>query len=60
MTTMSGPYPLSLPRVPPTPVEGCDACQRMDEERARAHAQGDYSAVSDWNVKMRAHQAKAP
>ena len=61
MTTMSGPVDLPLPSDPPAPRPGCVICTDLAEKRARAHAERDYSRVSDCNVRMRRHTCrKAP
>ena len=40
---------------PPTPTDGCAACGELAAHRGAAQAAFDYSAVSDANVRLRAH-----
>ncbi|MEW2118705.1 hypothetical protein AB0945_26635 [Streptomyces sp. NPDC005474] len=40
---------------PPTPTDGCVACGELAAHRSAAQAAFDYSAVSDANVRLRAH-----
>jgi hypothetical protein len=52
------PYPLypSYEQYrPPVPVDGCEPCRELSARRDAARATFDYSAVSDENVRMRAH-----
>ncbi|ARF62113.1 hypothetical protein B1H20_12405 [Streptomyces violaceoruber] len=44
-----------LPREP-SPVPCCPACLSHSVARENARSGGDYSAVSDANVRMRQHQ----
>lgn len=44
-----------LPREP-SPVPGCPARLSQSVARENARSGGDYSAVSDANVRMRQHQ----
>ncbi|MEV4448881.1 hypothetical protein [Streptomyces mirabilis] len=39
----------------PVPVDGCEACREFAARRHAARAVFDHSAVSDANVRMRAH-----
>lgn len=48
-------YRLAMPPVPPAPVPGCAACKSIAERRAKAHAEGDYSRVSDCNIFIGRH-----
>lgn len=48
-------YRLNVPPVPPAPVPGCAACKGIAERRAKAQAEGDYSSVSDCNVRLLRH-----
>ena len=60
MTTATS-YLLEMPPPPPKPTPGCVVCTSLDRQRAQARAVGDYSRVSDYNVRMRAHTCrKAP
>ena len=40
---------------PPAPVNGCEACRELAARRSAVRAAFDYSAVSDANVRLRAH-----
>lgn len=40
---------------PPVPVDGCPRCREHAASRDAARAVFDYSAVSDANVRLRAH-----
>ncbi|WP_405881994.1 hypothetical protein OG747_27125 [Streptomyces sp. NBC_01384] len=44
---------------PPVPVDGCEACRELAARRHAARAVFDHSAVSDANVRMRAHLRSA-
>lgn len=55
-TTMSEPVQLGLPKPDPVPVNECDECGALAEQRGVARRNGDLSKVSDLNVWMRAHQ----
>ncbi len=55
-TTMSGPVHLALPLLEPTPVDGCDVCTALAEQRAQARARGDMSRVADCNVEITRHR----
>lgn len=55
MTTASS-YLLQMPPVRPKPVAGCARCAALAQQRTRALAVGDYSRVSDCNVRMRRHE----
>lgn len=44
-----------LPREP-SPMPGCPVCLSQSVARQNARSTGDYSAVSDANVKLRQHQ----
>lgn len=48
-------YRLQMPPAPPAPVPGCARCAALDEQRTRAFTAGDYSRVSDCNIRMRRH-----
>ncbi|MEU3220062.1 hypothetical protein [Streptomyces sp. NPDC006971] len=39
----------------PDPVEGCDVCAALADQRAAAQRAGDASRVADCNVEMRRH-----
>ncbi|MEU9287321.1 hypothetical protein AB0D57_22025 [Streptomyces sp. NPDC048275] len=39
----------------PVPVDDCEACLELAARRDTARAVFDHSAVSDANVRMRAH-----
>lgn len=51
------PLDLPLPEPWPEPHPGCGVCRTLARDREVAHADGDYSKVSDCNVEIRAHQA---
>jgi len=53
-------YRLAMPPAPPVPVPGCAACEDIARRRARAQADGDYSRVSDCNIRMRRHHHQPP
>ncbi|MEU8775046.1 hypothetical protein [Streptomyces sp. NPDC048606] len=54
-TTMSGPVYLSLPNVPPGPVDGCGVCRALVAQRREDRGRGDLSAVTDADVELRNH-----
>lgn len=56
--TTAGTRLNELPREP-SAVPGCSDCLSMSVARENARSTGDYSAVSDCNVKLRQHQAEA-
>ena len=60
MNTTSVSYMLQPPSVPPAPVPGCAACEDIARRRAQAQADGDYSRVSDCNIRMRRHHEPIP
>lgn len=47
---------LQPPAAPPQPMPGCRECATLATLRTQATQAGDYSAVSDCNVRMRTHQ----
>jgi hypothetical protein len=49
-------YHLQVPTPPPEPKPGCTLCASLDEQRRKARAEGDYSQVSDCNIRLRNHQ----
>ena len=50
---MTGPtYDASRP---PDPADDCEPCRELAAQRDTARAVFDHSAVSDINVRMRAH-----
>jgi hypothetical protein len=57
-TTMDDPVNLKLPAEWPTPRPGCAECAALDAQRSDAQSAGDFSLVSDCNVKMRRHHAR--
>lgn len=57
MTTATS-YLLQMPAVPPKPTPCCVVCASLDKQRSKARAAGDYSRVSDCNVRMRAHTCR--
>lgn len=60
MTTATT-YLLGMPAIPPKPTPSCVVCASLDQQRTQARSAGDYSRVSDCNVRMRAHTCrKAP
>lgn len=52
-------YVLTEPPAEPKAVPGCGTCLSFCVSRDNARSTGDYSAVSDANVKLRQHQAEA-
>lgn len=60
MTTATS-YLLQMPATPPQPTPCCVVCASLDRQRTQARTAGDYSRVSDCNVRMRSHTCrKAP
>lgn len=55
-TTMSpAPY-LRVPSLdPPKPVPGCHECLRLATVRLNARTSGDYTTVTDCDIKIRKH-----
>lgn len=53
--TTAGTCLNELPHEPST-VPGCSDCLSLSVARENARSVGDYSAVSDSNVKLRQHQ----
>ncbi|MFE0383930.1 hypothetical protein ACFW1F_07570 [Streptomyces bungoensis] len=51
------PLDLPLPESWPKPHAGCDVCATLTRDRVTAQTAGDYSAVTDYNVEIRAHRA---
>jgi len=51
--TMEAAPVLGLPLPDPEPAPGCADCQRWARQRARARKAGDFTWVSDCNVRMR-------
>ncbi|SHM84200.1 hypothetical protein SAMN05216268_11586 [Streptomyces yunnanensis] len=49
--------PLALPASQPNPVEDCAACGALAVQRKAAAEQGDLSAVTDANVRLRNHRS---
>ncbi|GAU65014.1 hypothetical protein SSP35_01_03510 [Streptomyces sp. NBRC 110611] len=49
------PVHLLEPAPEPVPVAGCDVCGALARQRMEAHAVGDKSKVTDFNVEMRRH-----
>lgn len=47
--------PLRLDR-DPEPVQGCKHCAGLEMDRKLARGRGDWSAVSDCNVRMLGHE----
>lgn len=47
--------PLRLGDLEPVPVDGCDVCGALANERDGARDRGDMSKVSDVNIELRAH-----
>ncbi|AWL38822.1 hypothetical protein B9S64_12400 [Streptomyces sp. SM18] len=43
----------------PSPQPGCRACLSLSVSRENARSTGNYSGVSDCNVRLRRHQAEA-
>lgn len=43
----------------PSAIPGCSACLSFSITRENARSRGDFSAVSDSNVRLRKHQAEA-
>jgi hypothetical protein len=42
----------------PAPVPGCATCRRLAGQRQSARSAGDFSAATDANVLLRAHQGE--
>ncbi|MEU6229628.1 hypothetical protein [Streptomyces sp. NPDC047042] len=57
MTTATS-YLLQMPAVPPEPTPGCVVCASLGRQRTQARSVGDYSRVSDCNVRMGAHTCR--
>ena len=57
LQSLGEPFDLPLPEAWPNPHPRCRTCTLLAEERLQAQASGDYSAVSDTNVEIRAHQS---
>lgn len=57
MTTATS-YLLQMPDAPPIPTPCCVVCASLDRQRTQARTAGDYSRVSDCNVRMRAHTCR--
>lgn len=57
---MRSPVDRLFPPRPPEPAPECVICADLDRERAAANAEGDYSRVSDCNVRMREHGMHRP
>lgn len=53
-TTASVELPLRL-ELEPVPVDGCDVCEALRNEREAARLAGNGSKVSDCNVEIRKH-----
>ncbi|MEU6504866.1 hypothetical protein [Streptomyces sp. NPDC046942] len=53
---LSEPVHLPLPEPWPEPHKGCDVCGALATQRLTSQAAGDYSAVTDFNVEIRAHR----
>ncbi|GHA14728.1 hypothetical protein ACFOOM_10945 [Streptomyces echinoruber] len=60
MTTMSPEPRLGFPLQAPKPQPGCARCADLARQRAEAQTVGDYSRVSDCNVRMRRHHQSRP
>jgi hypothetical protein len=50
---MSPPPYLGAPLPAPDPAPGCAQCQRWARERTAARTAGDWTTVSDCNVRIR-------
>ncbi len=59
MTQQPQGYTLSEPPAEPSAQTGCSACLSLVVARQNARSRGDYSGVSDLNVKLRRHQREA-
>ncbi len=55
---LPGPVELGLPLRTPRPVDGCRVCAASASRRAQARECGDFSAVSDCNVEISAHERR--
>lgn len=55
------PQGYGLNELPPEPraVPGCSVCLDICVRRKNSRSRGDYSAISDANVKLRQHHAEA-
>ncbi|GAA4922290.1 hypothetical protein GCM10023237_48990 [Streptomyces coeruleoprunus] len=47
--------PVDLDREP-RPVQGCKVCAALEYDKTMARSRGDWSAVSDCNVRLRKHE----
>lgn len=55
-TAMSPAPHLGLPTFePPEPVPGCGECTRLADTRLAARTAGDYTTVTDCDIRMRRH-----
>ncbi|MCC2279062.1 hypothetical protein LKL35_27075 [Streptomyces sp. ET3-23] len=55
-TTMSSAPHLGMPSLePPKPVLGCHECLRLATARLNARSEGDYTTVTDCDIKIRKH-----
>ncbi|UQA94396.1 hypothetical protein [Streptomyces halobius] len=55
MARICHPVHLKEPASEPVPVAGCDVCMALAEQRAKAHAVGDKSKATDYNIEIRSH-----
>lgn len=53
-------YLVQMPPAQPEPAPGCGVCATWVQRRAEAQAAGDYSRVSDCNVRLRQHPHTPP
>ncbi|MEV1068896.1 hypothetical protein [Streptomyces sp. NPDC050263] len=58
-TQKSKGYRLADPPAEPSAEPGCAVCLSLGVARQNARSSGDFSAVSDRNVELRAHHAEA-
>ncbi len=57
-TTPEASISLPDPTRPPRPVEGCDVCAALDEQRIRAEQAGNTRAATSCEIEIREHGTK--
>ncbi|PWI08314.1 hypothetical protein DIZ27_23020 [Streptomyces sp. NWU339] len=53
LNTMGDPPLLGMPLPDPAPAPGCTSCRRWARQRETARSAGDWTRVSDCNVRIR-------
>ncbi|SHN30746.1 hypothetical protein SAMN05216268_1338 [Streptomyces yunnanensis] len=56
MPSMSGPVHLSDPFPEPQPVEGCDICRELVEQRAEHLKRGEYASSAMCALEIGRHR----